>query len=527
MTIFDLCFVGSGVGSSEVIFNIIKSISLKENSIKKKTYNILLIDRHKENIGGGIPYTKEFCKYGYFNNPCRLSPKKFNSWLINKKNMQKIFDYLREEGGISGKNWIKKNFFLKKNLNRKNLSEIYLPRAALGFWIKDNYFKIFNLLKKLNKRKITINLYFIEGEPLKLKKNGKKFDIFLRRSSRIEKINFKNKDFIYDILNNKKIPKITAKKILVSTGVPQAKKLANLKSKKYIEDLYLRKGSAEILRLINTFKKKNITIHILGSKAGFLESLTELSSSYKFINKKIKIICSSTDSTTLNPAVFSNKNKSLKYFTNLKILNIFKAEEIYILIKKELSRSKNNKIRYNLWTQILEKKLLNKALSNLNKTELELYNLYFFQKIRSLTRFTYPEAVYAMMKLKKMGILKIQKEKVEKIKYVKKNFYTICKKLNKSNYKIKSDIIVNVMGPTKFNKLVGDDLFLKSIIDSGAEFNNSGFICSNNFEIEKLKGFYIINSLASGFNKERKTILNATIRNAQKCAKQIFNHINH
>ena len=273
-------------------------------------------------------------------------------------------------------------------------------------------------------------------------------------------------------------------------------------------------------------QEKNITIHILGSKAGFLESLTELSSSYRFLKKNIKIICSSTDSTTLNPAVFSSKNLKLKYFTTFKINKIYKAKEIYILIKKELSRSKNNKIRYNLWTQILKNKLLNKALTKLNKNELDIYNIYFFQKIRSLTRFTYPEAVYAMRKLKKTGILKIKKEKVVKIKFIKKNLYTVCAKLNEKNYKRKSDIVVNVMGPTKFNNLVRNNSFLKSIIDSGAEFNNSGFICDKNFETKNLKGFFIINSLVSGFNKERKTILNATIKNAQISAKEIFNNIN-
>ena len=170
MTTFDLCFIGSGVGSSEVIFNLIKSISLQKNNIKRKTLNILLIDRHKENIGGGIPYTKEFCEYGYFNNPCRLSPKKFIKWSLIKKNIERIFDYLEEEGGISGKNWIKNNLILKKNLNRENLSEIYLPRAALGFWLKDNYDKTFKLLKALEKKKINIKLYFIEGEPSKIKR---------------------------------------------------------------------------------------------------------------------------------------------------------------------------------------------------------------------------------------------------------------------------------------------------------------------------------------------------------------------
>ena len=130
MTTFDLCFVGSGVGSSEVIFNLIKSISLQKNTIKKKTFNILLIDRHKENIGGGIPYTKEFCKYGYFNNPCRLSPKKFIKWSLIKKNMERIFDYLENKSIY----WNDDFFAVKMALS--NMIEDYNPNSKKAFNFK-------------------------------------------------------------------------------------------------------------------------------------------------------------------------------------------------------------------------------------------------------------------------------------------------------------------------------------------------------------------------------------------------------
>ena len=73
-----------------------------------------------------------------------------------------------------------KELNFKKNLNRKNLSEIYLPRAALGFWLKDNYNATFKLLKLLEK-KIKIYLYFVKGEPSKIKRKNNKYEIFFKK----------------------------------------------------------------------------------------------------------------------------------------------------------------------------------------------------------------------------------------------------------------------------------------------------------------------------------------------------------
>jgi len=523
---FDLCCIGSGVGSSEIFFQLSKLFINNNDNLKKKNYKIILVDQFKENIGGGIPYTKEFCQYGYFNNPCRLSPNKFVDWVIKKKNIIKIFDYLETEGGISGRQWIKKNFFLKKKIKKKNLSEIYLPRAALGFWMKEKYIETLKLLKKLkDEKKINIQLFFAENKAVKIKKNNEKFVICLAKNSNINRINFAKNALNFKDSLNKNLNEISSKKIVISTGVQKAKKITNLKNTKYIEDLYLRRGSKKIIELINDNNKKNLVIHILGSKAGFLESLTEISFIHKLLKKKIKIISSSIYATTLNPAKLNNGKVKLQFLNTANINKISKAKEIFELIKKELTTSNDKKVNYSLWTKILEKKLLNKALNKLNKDQLNIYNLYFFQKIRSLTRFTYPETINAMIKLKSLKILNLRKEKVTKIFFINNNFYTHCIDNYKRVHIIKSDIVINVMGPTKFKDLMKKNNLLNSIIKIGAKYNEVGFKINNSFEVNNAKNLFVINSLASGFNKNRETILNATINNAKKCSQKIFSNI--
>ena len=93
-----------------------------------------------------------------------------------------------------------------------------------------------------------------------------------------------------------------------------------------------------------------------------------------------------------------------------------------------------------------QKDTLNKALNKLNKDQLNIYNLYFFQKIRSLTRFTYPETINAMIRLKSLKILNFRKEKLIKIFFTNNNFYTHCMDKYNRVHIIKSDIVINVMG---------------------------------------------------------------------------------
>ena len=52
--------------------------------------------------------------------------------------------------------------------------------------------------------------------------------------------------------------------------------------------------------------------------------------------------------------------------------------------------------------KILEKKIIDKYLKNLNKEEIINYNKNIFNQIRNLTRFTFPKAVFFSKKINKI-----------------------------------------------------------------------------------------------------------------------------
>ena len=79
---FDIIFIGGGVGGSYGATNLIKKLNKVNN---KKLINIAIIDKNIKNIPGGVPYSKNLSSNGFFNNPCRLSPKEFVSWTLKKK----------------------------------------------------------------------------------------------------------------------------------------------------------------------------------------------------------------------------------------------------------------------------------------------------------------------------------------------------------------------------------------------------------------------------------------------------------
>ena len=101
--------IGGGITGIETVISIINQI--KKNLKKKHTKKITLaiIEKNPENIPGGIAYGFERSKFGYFNNPLRLSPIKFKNWILKTNNKKKLIKYLNEFGVYSGKLLIKKN----------------------------------------------------------------------------------------------------------------------------------------------------------------------------------------------------------------------------------------------------------------------------------------------------------------------------------------------------------------------------------------------------------------------------------
>ena len=108
--------IGGGITGLETIISTFtkikdelhKSQNLNKR-IKPKRITFAIVDKNPENIPGGVAYGFSLSRYGYFNNPIRLSPTQFTSWLLYRKNKKKLESYLEKYGGYTGREWLKKN----------------------------------------------------------------------------------------------------------------------------------------------------------------------------------------------------------------------------------------------------------------------------------------------------------------------------------------------------------------------------------------------------------------------------------
>ena len=81
--------IGGGITGLETIISTfdniekeLKKSKIKRKKLKYKKFIFAIIDKNSENIPGGVAYGFKASRYGYFNNPIRLSPKKFTNWLL-------------------------------------------------------------------------------------------------------------------------------------------------------------------------------------------------------------------------------------------------------------------------------------------------------------------------------------------------------------------------------------------------------------------------------------------------------------
>ena len=86
--------IGAGITGIETILALTKEVDRKKKYISPK-FLVGIIDKNPENISGGVGYGFKISKYGFFNNPIRLSPKPFRKWLSDKKIKEKIIHYLK------------------------------------------------------------------------------------------------------------------------------------------------------------------------------------------------------------------------------------------------------------------------------------------------------------------------------------------------------------------------------------------------------------------------------------------------
>ncbi len=503
----NLIISGFGVIGTEVLYQIVK------NNNKKKL-NIIILERNFSNFPGGIAYSKLNSKFGFFNNPLRLSNYDFQKWVKKSENQIKLIKYFKSNTDLNLKKWLKKN--LLKNLDKfKNVNEIYLPRLTYSFFLQEKFFKTLKILKL--KKFIKINFY--ENELIKVSKlsDNKGYQCTLGENLKKKEIFVKNDKIIIKNNIEKTQKNLKTKSLILGIGVLPPSNINSkitFKNKNYIHDFYAT-GSTN--NLINKLKTKNnlkkILLVFIGNKAGLLETVQEIENLENKFLKKLKIITISSSKMTLEKAELSEnyKNYKFKYLIKPNILKIKKSYEILSLIKFEFKNGIKFKYnKYDIWTLILKKNILNRCFKNLSLKEKKIYNNEVFTKLRNLTRYTYPETVEAKKRLERLKILENLNDKVFELRKIKNKI--LIKTIKSKN--ILADIVVNVSGPVSLFKNNREVPCIESLKKICPKYNGRGFISDNNYQIaDKI---YAPGTLSSNFNPQRKTIIKSITENCKK-----------
>lgn len=506
---FDLTVVGFGVIGIETVSNIIKFS-------KKKKIKIIILEKNISNITGGVAYSKKTSKYGFFNNPLRLSHPEFIKWIKNKKNKIKIVKYIKNTKEDWLNSWLIKNQKILLS-NSKGIDEIYLPRLVYSMFLDEKLKKVLKICKTKN-----VKIHFFNGE---LSKITKKKHLICECKKNFKQFKINNKNNLIKITTKSKIIRnFITRNIVIGTGLLPPKKIREnrlFKNQNYIWDFYSEGGTYNLLAKIkkNLKIKRKIKIVFIGNKAGLLETMPELEKIIVRDQKKIELLSISPKLISLEKAEHSENylKYKFKYLTRSNINKIKKSNEIVKLLQKEFKHSVKNKFnKYDVWTKVLKEDLIKLCFSKLSKAEKEVYNNRTFTKIRNLTRYTYPNTIISKNRLVKLKKLSFLKDKVISLKFLK----SLIKVVTKSKKIISADMVVNVSGPAKLDKFGNEDSLVNSIKRLCFKFNERGFFANENFEIGNR--IYAPGLLSSNFNPNRHTIIKAITINSHKSATGIL-----
>ena len=513
--LFDLTIIGFGVIGVETLYGIKKNFLQRKQNNKLK---IAIIEKNLKNIPGGVAYSQENSKFGYFNNPLRLSHPDFIKWFNLKDNKQKLIDFAINNPDYKINHWLKNNDeILKKNYYE--YKEIYLPRLIYSFYLKEKIIDFLNF-----KKNIKISLNFFNGEVININ-NENNYNIFPKRLFNKFIINTDKNNLILKNYNSIKQNIIKSKKLVIGTGVIPPKKIVENKLHKnsnYIWDFYSNGGTSSLIKKINIISKikKNIKVIFIGNKAGLLETMQEIEKIIKNNKININIICISKNRQTLQKAEHS-KNFAFfqfRYLIKKNINKINKAEEILKLLQNEFKNAKLHGFsKYDVWTNVLKNQILTLCYNHLTKKEKKNYNFSIFPLVRNITRYTNPETVSAKNRLEKANKIKFIKDKIIKIIKDKNNLFL----QGESGKLIRGDIVINVSGPVSIVDNRSEIKFISSLKRITKKFNTSGFSTNNSFMLEK--GLYLPGTLSNNFNPGRNTIIKAITKNTHKVAKDILN----
>ncbi len=511
-----LIISGFGVIGTEVLHQIIK-----RNKFKK--IHISIIEKNYSNFPGGVAYSKLSSKYGFFNNPLRLSNNGFKGWVAKNINQKRLINFFRQNKNLKLDQWLKKN--VKENKDKfLNLRELYLPRIAYAIYLEDMFFKSLKVLKK----KKFIKIDFFENEVVKIQKEKKSYKCFVKKNLIMKSLTQKKSGVIFK--NKKTLSRkcLKCNSIIFGVGIlpPSNVNLnSNFKNENYIHDFYSSGGTNNLINRLKNFKyrQKKTNIIFIGNKAGLLETMQQIENLDKRILNNLSITSISPSTLSLQKALLSKKYRSykFKYLVSKNINKIVKSKEILSLIKSEFHYGqKKGYNKYDVWTQILQKNILDKCFKKLNSYERKSYNNKVFKQLRTLTRYTYPETVDAKNRLEKIKVLKNLKDKVTGL--IKEGSKIKVKTINSGNFL--ADIVINVSGPVSLFKNHNEVPYLNSLKKICKKFNDRGFISDEFHQITDR--IYAPGTLSSNFNPERKTIIKSITENCNMTAKHLIKSIN-
>ncbi len=510
----NIVIVGFGVIGTEFLSKLIEQVN------KSKKMKIFIIDKNFNNIPGGEAYSIYQSKYGFFNNPLRISNPEFIKWIKKNKNISKLCNITKlKKFGL--KEWLSSNsVFCKKKTSKFN--EVYFPRFFYSYFLEE---KIIKSLKRINKKK-NISVVFLNSNLKSIEFKKKKICHLPRNTPILRDKIIENKVFFKK--TKQQIKKIQTDHLVIGTGIIPPKKISSEKlitNENYVEDFYGSRGTYNLIRLIkkNLLKKNELKIIFIGNKAGLLEALPELE---KFIMKNKKIIklnCISSNTMTLEKAILSKNFKMLKLEIFEKQIRKKKilAKDIFVYVKKEINNGIRKKFsKYDVWTLILKKKVLDKLYNLLPQKEKNAYNQSIFPQIRNITRYTFPRTIESLERLQKKKVLFFTNDRVININEKNKKLF-----LNGlRNKEIKADIIVNVSGPASLENTNPNLNYIESLKNISKNYNNRGFLTNNNFHLKE--NIFLPGTLSLNFNPKRLTIIKAITKNAHKVGVYVANRLN-
>ncbi len=307
--------------------------------------------------------------------------------------------------------------------------------------------------------------------------------------------------------------------------MPPPKKIQSnfVKSNNYIWDFYSEGGTQNLINKLMKLKKlKKINLIFIGNKAGFLETMQKLENIIKLRKLNLKIYCIASKNETLQKALLSKNYLSykFKFLINSEINKIKTANKILSLIKNEFNHSKKKVFnKYDIWTLILKKKILNKCYKKLSFKEKKKYNSSIFTKIRNITRYTYPETVNSKERLEKLGKITFISDKVTFVKKNKDKFNLITLK----GKVLKGDLINNVSGPVNICEVTSESALLNSLKNITNKYDETGFFTDKDFKLTK--DIFSPGVISNNFNPSRETIIKAITDNVYKVVKKICKEI--